>query len=54
MIIGPDPEVATADTAAGWDVVHRGKTYRVTAILPRYRTYGRLHHIALDMESLSS
>lgn len=54
IIVGPDPELADSQTVAGWEAVYRGKTYRVTAILPRYRTQGRLHHVSLDVEVLSS
>ena len=50
VIVGPDAELASVSNVAGWEVVHNGKTYAVTAILPRYRQHGRLHHVSLDLE----
>lgn len=50
VIVGPDTNLAAVANVNGWQVEHKGKTYTVTAILPRYRTHGRLHHISLDLE----
>ena len=50
VIVGPDPELAAVDNVNGWKVEHKGKRYEVRAILPRYRSHGRLHHISLDLE----
>lgn len=50
LIVGPDPELAGLSDPTRVKVTHKGKTYKVTAILPRYRTHGRLHHVSLDLE----
>lgn len=50
VIVEPDPVLAAVANPDGWGVVHKGKTYTVTAILPRYRTHGRLHHVSLDLK----
>lgn len=51
VIVGPDPELA--GDARDLRVEHNGVTYRVMAILPRYRTHGRLHHVSLDLERIT-
>lgn len=51
VIVGGDPELA--GDARDLRVEHNGVTYRVTAILPRYRTHGRLHHVSLDLEVIT-
>lgn len=51
VIVGPDDELVTVNPS-GWQVVHKTKTYNVTAILPRYRPGGRLHHVSLDLEAV--
>lgn len=50
VLVEPDPDLAAVANPDGWEVVHKGKTYTVTAILPRYRTHGRLHHVSLDLQ----
>lgn len=50
VIVGPDTALAAVDTPTRIKVVHKGKTYQATAILPRYRPGGRLHHVSLDLE----
>lgn len=50
VIVGPDPALAAVPNVNGWKVEHKGKRYAVTAILPRYKTHGRLHHISLDLQ----
>lgn len=50
VIVGPLPDLAAVQNVAGWTVEHHGKAYKVTAILPRYRQRGRLHHVSLDLE----
>lgn len=52
VIVGPDDELVTLANPNGWQVVHKTKTYNVTAILPRYRPGGRLHHVSLDLEAV--
>lgn len=52
VIVGPDDELVTLANPSGWQVVHKTKTYNVTAILPRYRPGGRLHHVSLDLEAV--
>lgn len=51
VIVGPDPDLA--GDARDLRVEHNGVTYRVMAILPRYRTHGRLHHVSLDLERIT-
>lgn len=51
VIVGPDPALSTLPSPSGLTVEHKGKTYRVASILPRYRPGGRLHHISLDLEA---
>lgn len=51
-LVEPDDELATLASPAGLELVHKGKTYTVTAILPRYRPGGRLHHVSLDLEAV--
>lgn len=50
MIVEPDPSLAEISTPTRLKVIHNGRTYQVTAILPRYRTHGRLHHVSLDLQ----
>lgn len=50
-IVQADPELVALATPEGLELVHHGKTYRVTAILPRYRPGGRLHHVSLDLDA---
>lgn len=50
VIVGPSPELAAINNIAGLEVIHKEKTYKVTAVLPRYRPGGRLHHLSLDLE----
>lgn len=52
VIVGPDAELVELANPNGWQVVHKTKTYNVTAILPRYRPGGRLHHVSLDLEAV--
>lgn len=52
VLVGPDDELAAVANPNGWQVVHKTKTYNVTAILPRYRPGGRLHHVSLDLEAV--
>ena len=52
VIVGPDASLAALDTPTRIKVVHKGKTYQATAILPRYRPGGRLHHVSLDLEAI--
>lgn len=51
VIVGPDAALAALATPSGLTVEHKGKTYTVGAILPRYRPGGRLHHVSLDLEA---
>lgn len=53
VIVGPDAELASTPTATVLEVEHKDKTYAVTAILPRYRPGGRLHHVSLDLEAVA-
>lgn len=53
VIVGPDQQLATLATPSGLTVEHKGKTYNVGAILPRYRPGGRLHHVSLDLEQVA-
>ena len=53
VLVEADPELAAVANPDGWEVVHKSKTYTVTAILPRYRTHGRLHHVSLDLEVIT-
>ena len=48
-IVEPDPELVGL-SVSGLELEHRGLKYRVTAILPRYRPGGRLHHVSVDLE----
>lgn len=52
-LVEPDDELATLASPAGLELVHKGKRYNVTAILPRYRPGGRLHHVSLDLEAVA-
>lgn len=52
MIVGPDETLAAVANVNGWTVDHKTKSYKVTAILPRYRPGGRLHHISLDLQAV--
>lgn len=52
VLVEPDSELVGLASPAGLAVVHKGKTYNVTAILPRYRPGGRLHHVSLDLEAV--
>lgn len=49
VIVGPDPALAALPSPSGLTVEHKGKSYTVSAILPRYRPGGRLHHVSLDL-----
>ena len=51
-LVEPDDELAALASPAGLALVHKGKTYTVTAVLPRYRPGGRLHHVSLDLEAV--
>ena len=53
VIVGPLRELTGVNTPADYRVQHQGVTYKVTAILPRYRSHGRLHHVSLDLERVS-
>lgn len=53
VIVGPDDQLAALPNAQGLTVDHHGKSYTVTAILPRYRPGGRLHHVSLDLGQVS-
>lgn len=50
VIVGPDPAILSTTDPNRLRVVHRGRAYQVTSILPRYKTHGRLHHISLDLQ----
>lgn len=51
VIVGPLEDLASVQAPhSGWTVEHKGVTYNVTAILPRYRQRGRLHHVSLDLK----
>ena len=50
VIIGPDAQLAAVADPGRLRVRHKDRTYNVTAILPRYRTHGRLHHVSLDVQ----
>lgn len=47
-IVGPDPELVDL-SPSGLTLTHKGISYSVTAILPRYRPGGRLHHLSIDI-----
>lgn len=53
VIVEPDPQLAGLANVSGWKVVHKAKTYDVTAVLPRYRPGGRLHHVSLDLQAVA-
>lgn len=53
VIVGPDDAIAMADDPRVYGVIHKSKTYQVTAILPRYRPGGRLHHVSLDLQAVT-
>lgn len=52
VIVEPDTVLAALPNPDGLEVVHKTKTYTVTAVLPRYRPGGRLHHVSLDLEAV--
>lgn len=53
VMVGPDPDLIDA-SLSGLTVTHKGISYRVTAILPRYRPGGRLHHVSLELERVGA
>ena len=53
VIVDPDESLAAVANVDGYGVRHKSKHYRVTAILPRYRSHGRLHHVSLDLEVIT-
>lgn len=53
VIVGPDAELTIITNVSGWTVEHKGKTYNVESVLPRYRPGGRLHHVSLDLEAFT-
>lgn len=53
VIVGPLAYLAAITTPAGWTVLHHGNEYKITAVLPRFRSHGRLHHVSLDLEAVT-
>ena len=53
IIVGPLAQLVGVNTPADHRVEHKGVTYKVSAIFPRYRAHGRLHHVSLDLERVS-
>ena len=52
VIVEPDAQLVRVANPNGWQVVHKTKTYKITGVLPRYRSHGRLHHSSLDLEAV--
>lgn len=53
VLVEPRDELARITNVSGWTVKHHGQEYRVTAVLPRYRTLGRLHHVSIDLKAVT-
>ena len=53
VIVGPFYALTRINTPDGYRVEHHGVSYKVTAIFPRYRSHGRLHHVSLDLSRVS-
>lgn len=45
-------QIASSDPGK-WRVEHHGVEYFVTGVQPRYTTYGRLHHVTIDLRRLA-
>lgn len=52
-LVSADEAILAVPGLTGFTVEHHGRTYNVTAVLPRYITGGRLHHITLELEGFT-
>lgn len=53
VIVGPLQAVLDVPGLAGFTVEHHGREYSVTAVLPRYITGGRLHHLSIELRRVT-